>query len=108
MIETIRVLDARLQEAALPLDPEYAGLVRLSLQKTVMQAGLFQRLTGYYRNCGTLRALAKFERLRGRGMSADPARHTALEHVTDLLRQKRQALARMRRHIRIRSLLEFW
>jgi TRAP-type C4-dicarboxylate transport system permease small subunit len=109
MIETIRGLDARLHEAALPLDPPHAELVRLSLQRTVIDGSVFQRLTGYYGNCGTLRALVKIERLDGRNhLAADPLRRGALDHVLGLLKQKRAALARMRRYIRIRSLLELW
>jgi len=109
MIETIRVLDARLHEAALPLDPAYAELVRLSLQHTVIDGGTFQRLTGYYRGCGTLRAMERLERLRKDSpLRADPSQRTTPDHVLSLLNQKRAALELMRRHIRIRSLLELW
>jgi hypothetical protein len=109
MIETLRTQDARLQEGALPLDPEYAALVRLSLKRTVIDGGFFQRLTGYYGNCGTLRALARFERLKRRnGWPNDPVQQAALEQVWNILKQKREALARLRRHIRTRSLLELW
>lgn len=109
MIEAIGVLDARLHEAALPLAPPYADVVRLSLQRTVIDGGLFQRLTGHYGRCGTLQAIKRIERLCGHdSLSADAPPHTPLEHVFGLLQQKREALARMRRHIRIRSLLELW
>jgi hypothetical protein len=109
MIETLRALDARLHEAALPLDPAYAGIIRLSLQNTVIDGGFLQRLTGYYGNCGTLRALAKLERMRRpNAVPADSDQSTSLEHIVSLLGQKREALAQMRRHIRFRSLLELW
>jgi hypothetical protein len=109
MIEALRALDTRLHEAALPLDPAYAGIVRLSLQRTVIDGGLFQRLTGYYRNCGTLRAIADLDRLGSRNdMPTDPTQRTALDRVVGLLKQKREALARMRRYVRIRFLLELW
>ena len=109
MIETIRVVDTRLHEAALPLEPAYADLVRLSLQRTVIDGGFFQRLTAYYGSCGTLRAIKAFERFRAGGVPPpDSTQYIALEHALGLLQQKREALARMRRHIRIRSLLELW
>jgi hypothetical protein len=109
MIETVRALDARLQEAGLPLDPVHTELVRLSLERTVIDGAFFQRFTGYYGNCGTLRALGKLERLRGRNeWPPDPAQRSALDHLLSLLKQKREALGRMRRYIRTRSLLELW
>ncbi len=109
MTETIRALDARLHEAALPLDPPYAELVSLSLQYTVIDGGFFQRLTGYYGNCGTLRAIARLDRLESRNaLPADPSQRTVLAHVASLLKQKRDSLLRMRRYIRVRSLLELW
>ncbi|HSC19522.1 MAG TPA: hypothetical protein VLC74_11465 [Rhizomicrobium sp.] len=109
MIETIRVLDARLHEAALPLEPAYADIIRLSLQRTVIDGGFVQRLTGYYGGCGTLRAFRKLQRLGGPdGLPVEPIQRIALARALALLQQKREALARMRRHIRIRSLLELW
>ena len=58
--------------------------------------GFARRLSGAYADCGNRRALAQARR--------DPA----LEQVAGLLTRKEAALARARRHIRLRALLEVW
>ncbi|HEX5775956.1 MAG TPA: hypothetical protein VFX95_04675 [Caulobacteraceae bacterium] len=96
MLEQIRSLDRDLNRAAQPLGQARAEIVRLSLEETKLGGGFTRRLGGVYADCGNRRALAK-----ARG---DPA----LEQVAGLLTRKEAALARARRHIRLRALLEVW
>jgi hypothetical protein len=96
MLEQIRGLDRELNRAAQPLGQAQAAIVRLSLEETKLGGGLWRRLTGANGDCGNRRALTKARR--------DPG----LEQVTALLARKETALARARRHIRLRALLEVW
>lgn len=105
MLEIIRNLDRQLNEAAQPLDQAGAQIVRLSLEKTRIRGGLPERLLGISPGCGTRRALNRVRKALRRPQ-AD--RTAALERVATLLEQKSAVLARTRRHIRIRTLLEVW
>ncbi len=96
MLEQVRGLDRELDKAAQPLDQARAAVVRLSLEKTELGGGFWRRLTGAYLGCGNRRALIRAKR--------DPA----LEQVAGLLTRKEQVLARARRHIQIRAMLEAW
>ena len=69
-----------------------AASLRVSRPATCSSAGSLRA----YADCGNRRALAKARR--------DPA----LEQVAGLLTRKEAALARARRHIRLRALLEVW
>lgn len=102
-LETIRSLDSQLREAAQPLDRQEADLVRLSTENTSIGGSFWNRLTGNYSNCNTLRAVEGLERLK----RSRPA-NTALDQVDSLLRRKQETLAQARRHIRIKTLLELW
>jgi hypothetical protein len=103
-LETIRTLDEQLRDAAQPLDRTEADLVRLSTEKTDIGGSIFNRLTGQYPGCSTRRAVDELARLRRSGAKPNPA----LEKVDALLKRKQETLAQARRHIRIKTLLEFW
>ena len=105
MIAAVQKLDRQLQTAAQPLAAEDAGIVRWSLESEPFRGGLWRRLSGRYPGCGNARALAG---LRQRLASASPQEETALEPVLALLERKGAGLARIRRHMRIRALLEVW
>jgi len=93
MIDALAKLDAQLQAAAQPLAHEQAAVVRRALAEDPFAAGLVRRLAGSTPRSPTRRAL---ERLRG---------ETA---VSAVLERKAAALAQVRRHLRIRALLEVW
>ena len=105
MIDAVDKLDRQLQAAAQPLTIDDTGIVRMSLEDNVFGGGLSRRLSGRYPRCGTTRALAEMRR-RLSVSSGDQA--AALETVVKLLERKLAALDRIRRHLKIRAMLEVW
>lgn len=105
MLDNLRTLDRQLHEAAQPLDQQNADVVRLSLEDDPFGGGLLARLTGNYRRCGTRGALNRLRAVTGPRptIAGDP-----LERVDSLLERKLSALNRLRRHLRIKALLEIW
>lgn len=106
MLEAIKALDQQLNTAAQPLDRRQADIVRLSLEHTDIAGGFWARLTGLHPNCGTARAIRQWARERSQARPGADAQ--ALEQIAALLDQKAKVLAQLRRHIRIRSVLEVW
>jgi hypothetical protein len=93
MIDALAKLDAQLEAAAQPLAHEQAALLREALAEDPFAAGLVRRLSGSAARSPTRRAI---DRLPG---------ETA---VVAMLERKAAALAQIRRHLRIRALLEVW
>jgi hypothetical protein len=105
MLENLRMIDRQLHDAGQPLPHDEADIVRLSLNDDPFGGGVIARLTGNYPKCGTRAALA--------AVRAHPSRvagfgNDALDSVEVLLERKRSALARIRKHLRLKSLLEIW
>lgn len=105
MIDAVMKLDRQLRAAAQPLGHEEARIVSLSLDDDAFAGGLYRRLSGRHGKCRTARALAETRR-RLAFSTGDEAQ--ALESVAALLERKSAALARIRRHLRIKALLEVW
>ncbi|HET9637929.1 MAG TPA: hypothetical protein VFP12_01855 [Allosphingosinicella sp.] len=105
MIDAVIKLDRQLRTAAQPLGHEEARIVQISLDDDAFAGGLYRRLSGRYDRCRTARALAETRR-RLAVATGEQAR--ALESVAALLERKAAALARIRRHLRIKALLEVW
>jgi hypothetical protein len=105
MIDAVMKLDRQLQTAAQPLGHEDTGIVSLSLDENAFGAGLYRRLSGRYPGCRTAGALGE---MRRRLASATGEQADALESVVGLLERKAAALARIRRHLRLKALLEIW
>ena len=105
MLEGLRAVDRALHEAAQPLDQRYADLVRMSLEQDPFGGGLWARLSGRYPRCATRAAQAaiRTETAYKPRVGDDP-----LEKIDALLEKKEAMLARVRRHLRIRALLEIW
>lgn len=98
MIEAIAAIDRQLRDAAQPLPRAEADLVLAALGQGLFAAGLRQRLSGRYPDCATGQAIAAF----AQGGAGDLAR------VAALLARRQTQLDRMRRHLRLKSLLEVW
>lgn len=96
MIEGLRAIDRQLHEAAQPLGAREAALVQKSLDQNVFAGGLWRRLSGRHRGCATAKALRGIR--RGEGS----------EKVQSLLERKSGMLARLRRHMQIKAMLEVW
>ena len=100
MLEALAALDRQLDDAAQPLEREQAGLVLAALSEDPFAPGLLRRLSGRYPDCSTQGALAAL----ARSAQDDPA----IEKVTKLLARRKAQLDRIRRHMRIKAMLEVW
>jgi hypothetical protein len=105
MLDAVMKLDRQLQVAAQPLSHEDTEIVRRSLGDDPFRGGVFRRLSGKYPNCRTARALSE---LRRRQTLATGEQAEALEAVVSILERKASALARIRKHLRIKAMLEVW
>ena len=105
MLDNLRLVDRQLHDAAQPLDHKDAEIVRMSLDDDPFGGGVIARLTRRYPRCGTRAAQALIRRSTGHkpAIGNDP-----LEKVDVLLERKLAALARIRRHLQIKALLEAW
>jgi hypothetical protein len=79
--------------------------VTLSLEDDPFRGGLIRRLSGKYPSCRTASA---HRALRQRMVLATGAEAEAIEKVADLLERKHAALDRIRKHLRIKAMLEVW
>lgn len=105
MLEQLRSVDRQLNEAAQPLGQAQADLVRASLEQDPFGGGLWARLSGNYPRCAT-----RAGKIAIRGEIANKPRtgNDPLEKIDALLERKEAVLARVRRHLRIKALLEVW
>lgn len=105
MLEDVRAIDRQLHGAALALDPADAAAVQRSLDQDPFAGSLIARVTGRYRGCATRAAREQLQAQgqRATGLGADP-----LEKVDQLLARKEASLARLRRHLKLKALLEIW
>ena len=105
MVNNLRSIDEQLHEAAQPLEHRHAALVKESLDQNSFGGGLWRRLRNSYPNCQTRKVqLAIREELGQRPKKGDDP----LEKVSLLLERKLATLARTRRHLQLKALLEFW
>ena len=105
MLEAVQQIDRQLQSVAQPLRIADTEIVRLSLNEDPFRGGFIRRISGRYRDCGNDSALAQ---MRARRAEATPEEAKVIDQVVELLERKDSALARLRRHLRIRALLEVW
>lgn len=105
MLDGLRSIDRQLHDAAQPLDQRHAALVQASLDQNPFGGGVWARLRGRYPQCATRAAQAEIRRETAYrpNIGDDP-----LERVDALLTRKEAILARVRRHLRIKALLEIW
>ena len=105
MLEQLRSVDRQLHEAAQPLAQHHADLVRQSLEQDPFGGGLWARLSGRYPRCATRVAKAA---IRTETVYKPRVGDNPLEKIDALLERKEAVLARVRRHLRIKALLEIW
>ncbi|MEM1053343.1 MAG: hypothetical protein AAGI28_14740 [Pseudomonadota bacterium] len=98
MLDKIADIDRKLDGAAQPLDRRGSDLVIAALGQDVFYGGAFARLTGAYPGCATNSALS--------GIPASGSEAEARVH--ELLSNRAEQLAQIRRHLRIKSMLEVW
>ena len=104
MVEALAAIDRQLQSAAQPLGREESDLVIAALEQGTFDWGIGSRLSGRYRKCATTRALAHFEDYWSRPVGSDEPK----DKVRALLGRRKSQLDQIRRHLRIRALLEVW
>jgi len=102
MLESLTAIDRQLESAAQPLGREQSDLIIAALEQDTFSGGAWGRLTGSYPRCATARAI------RAMPQSAEGEAGVALERVNALLDRRAQQLAQIRRHLRIRALMEVW
>lgn len=100
MVEALATLDRQLDTAAQPLGRNEADLVIEALDQDPFAFGLIARLTNKYRGCATTKALETFSQ----GFGEDEA----LERVRSLLARRKAQLDQMRRHMKLKAMLEIW
>ena len=105
MLEAVRAIDRQLHDAAQPLPHQQTALVRQSLDDDPFGGSLLSRLSGRYPGCATARAQAA---IRTWTVDHPDTGKEPLEKVDALLERKQAMLARLRRHLRLKALLEVW
>ena len=98
MLDVITDIDKKLDSAAQPLGRAACDLVINALDQDVFHGGAIARLTNSYPGCATNRALG--------GIPASGSE--AETRVHDLLSKRAEQLAQIRRHLRIKAMLEIW
>jgi len=98
MLDKIADIDRKLDNAAQPLGRAGSDLVIAALGQDVFYGGALARLSGAYPRCATKRALS--------GIPASGSEAEARVH--ELLANRSEQLAQIRRHLRIKAMLEIW
>ena len=100
MVEALAAVDRQLEQAAQPLDRADADRVIAALEQDPFGHGMIARLSGRYRGCRTEQAIAGFDALE-----EPDAEH---ERVATLLGKRHAQLEQIRRHMRLKAMLEVW
>lgn len=105
MVDAVVQLDREIVKDAQPLDLADTELVVLALKEDPFRSGLLRRLSGRNTRSETVRALAE---MRRREAEASGDRKNALDAVGNTLERKAAALARIRKQLRLKAMLEVW
>jgi hypothetical protein len=105
MLGRIAGLNDELRGAAMSLDDRTAALVQRAIEATSIGGSLRQQLSGRYPNCATAAALAGIGET---GAEAAPDSAPTLRQVRILLDEKAQLLARIRRDISYKAMMDIW
>ena len=98
MLDVITDIDKKLDSAAQPLGRAACDLVINALNQDIFYGGALARLTNSYPGCATNRALS--------GIPASGSEAEARVH--ELLSNRAEQLAQIRRHLRIKAMVEVW
>jgi hypothetical protein len=98
MLAALRSIDRQLHDAAQPLDQYHAALVRSALDEDPFGGGILRRLSNRYAGCKT----------RAAHLQISPLTDTHSEKVASLLERKKSLLARARKHLQLKAMLEIW
>jgi hypothetical protein len=109
MVESLAAIDRQLEAAAQPLAREDADMVMAALEHDPFRAGALERLSGRARRDPTEAALVHIS--TARAWSDDAATrddNSAQQRVRALLGRRQSQIAQIRRHMRLKALLEVW
>jgi hypothetical protein len=99
MVDALAAIDRQLEQAAQPLGREEADWVIAALGQDPFGYGVATRLSGRYRNDRTAAAIAAFATSGG---------GEARDRVRALLGRRIAQLQQIRRHMRLKAMLEVW
>ena len=105
MIEQMKQLDRQIHDAAQPLDPEAAAIVERSLGEDVFAGSFWKRARNSYPGDLTRIAMTELRKLRNFRPRTDD---DPFERVETLLTKKEALLAKLRRHLQLKSWLQAW
>jgi hypothetical protein len=105
MLGRIAGLDDELRTAAMGVDDRTAALVRRAVEVNAIGGSLRQQLSGRYPNCTTAAALAG---ISGAAVATAPELEGAMRQLRILLAEKDALLARVRRDIRYKAMMDVW
>ena len=105
MIEQMKQLDRQIHDAAQPLDPEAAAIVEKCLGEDVFAGSFWKRARNSYPGDLTRIAMTELRKLRNFRPRTDD---DPFERVETLLTKKEALLAKLRRHLQLKSWLQAW
>ena len=104
MMNRIASIDDDLRGSAMPLDDSTVAAVDRAIETTAIGGSLWRQLTGRYSDCTTAAAIAHMEAFaEGHTIVQEAWRQTRLK-----LGEKAALLARLRRDIRYKAMMEVW
>lgn len=105
MLGRIASLDEELHKAALGVADETAAVIRRAVETTTVGGSSFRQLSGRCPDCATAAALAYFSRSE---IAGSVAQATAVREIRMLLEEKALLLARARRDVSFKAMMEVW
>ena len=107
MVESLAAIDRQLEAAAQPLAREDADMVIAALEHDPFRAGVWARLRGRERRDPTNAALAHISTTRAWD-AQESNDNSAQQRVRALLGRRQSQIAQIRRHMKVKALLEIW
>lgn len=105
MVADINALDRQLTQLAQPLAAEISDIVNQSVRRTKVAGGVLSRLAKRAPTDATDKALEKLRRMHP---NIDGPDRKVVDQLVGTLERKQASLARARRHVRYKTLLELW
>lgn len=106
MVAELNAFDRQLSQLAQPLPQEVSDVVNQSVQKTQIAKGsVFNRLSKKQSKDATDKAIEKLRRLHP---NVDGPDRQVVDQLIATLERKQSSLARARRHVRYKTMLELW
>ena len=105
MVADINALDRQLTQLAQPLAAEISDIVNQSVRRTKVAGGVLSRLAKRAPTDATDKALEKLRRMHP---NIDGPDRKIVDQLVGTLERKQASLARARRHVRYKTLLELW